>query len=52
MAPLAPSHVTELIETCAQLTRERAEIAAVLDDLPDSFAAVRAALNRLHRLVR
>jgi ABC-type hemin transport system ATPase subunit len=51
MAPLSPAHVLELLETCQQLARQRAEIAAVLADLPDSVAALRTALNRLHRLV-
>ena len=52
MAPLSPSHVRELIEACAQLDAERTEIKRVLADLPESFAAVRAALNRLHQLFR
>jgi hypothetical protein len=52
MAPLSPSDVTELLETCRQLTVERQQIAAVLADLPESVAALRTALNRLHRLVR
>jgi hypothetical protein len=52
MAPLSPSHVNQLIETCAQLAKERAEIVAVLAELPDSFGAVRTALNRLHRILQ
>jgi len=44
--------VTQLLESWQQLARERAEIAAVLADLPESVAALREALNRLHRLVR
>lgn len=52
MAPLAPTHVTELIETCAQLTKEREQIMAVVAGLPDSFSEVRAALNELHRILR
>jgi hypothetical protein len=51
MAPLSPTHVTELIETCAQLAKERAQIAAVVAGLPDSFSEVRAALNELHRIL-
>ena len=51
MAPLSASHVSELLETCAELSRRQAAIAAVLADLPDSFGAVRAALNRLHELL-
>ena len=51
MAPLSPTHVAQLLETCAQLAAERAAVAAVLADLPESFAAVRAALNQLQRIV-
>lgn len=51
MAPLSPATVAQLLNTCQQLTRERAQIAAVLADLPDSVAALRQALNRLHRLI-
>lgn len=52
MAPLSSSHVDELIETCAQLTREREQIARVLSGLPESFSELRAALNELHRILR
>ncbi len=52
MAPLAPAAVTELLDTCQVLARERQEIAAVLAGLPDSVAALRVTLNRLHRLVQ
>jgi DNA-directed RNA polymerase subunit F len=52
MAPLSPSHVDELIESCAQLAREREQIARILSGLPESFSELRAALNELHRLVR
>lgn len=52
MAPLSPSHVDELIETCAQLTREREQIARILSGLPESFSELRAALNELHRILR
>ena len=51
MAPLSPSDVTELIETCQRLARERQQIATVLADLPTSVAALRVALNRLHAIV-
>jgi len=51
MAPLAPAAVSELLGTCQQLARERAVIAQVLADLPESVAALRAALNRLHAIV-
>lgn len=51
MAPLSPAAVVELLDACAQMARERNEIADVLDDLPESVTALRKALNRLHRLV-
>ncbi len=51
MAPLSRSHVDELLESCAAMARERAVMAAVLAELPQSFAAVREALNGLHRLL-
>lgn len=51
MGPLSASHVTELLDTAARLTAEREQIARVLDDLPASFGAVRAALNELKRIV-
>ena len=52
MAPLSPAAVVELLETCQRLARERQEIVSVLADLPESVAALRHALNRLHRLVK
>lgn len=52
MAPLAPQHVDELIEVAAQMAQERRQIAEVLDDLPASVTALRAALNQLSGLVR
>jgi hypothetical protein len=51
MAPLSQSHVGELIDSCAEMARERQAMAAVLADLPMSFAAVRTALNELQRIV-
>ena len=51
MAPLSPQSVAELLETCRGLVREREQIAAVLADLPESVASLRAALNRLHAIV-
>lgn len=51
MAPLSQSHVAELLESCAQMAMERTAIAAILADLPDSFGAVREALNQLQRIV-
>lgn len=52
MAPLDPGQVTRLLETCAELDRRHREIVRILDDLPDSFGALRVALNELHRLAR
>ena len=51
MAPLSPSSVSELIETCTKMAKERAEIRAILTELPGSFGDVRTALNRLQRIV-
>lgn len=52
MAPLPPGQVAELLATCDELARRQAAIARILSDLPESFAAVRNALNQLHELVR
>ena len=51
MAPLSPSHVSELIEACTEMVKERAAICAILTELPSSFADVRSALNQLQRIV-
>lgn len=51
MSPLSPSQVTELIQTCAELLERHRRIEDALADLPESFTAVRAALNELHRIV-
>ena len=52
MAPLSVSAQQELIDTCRRLLADRAAIREVLDRLPEPVGDVRAALNRLHRLVR
>ena len=52
MAPLSQTQVAALLESYRQLVEDRAAIAAVLADLPESFAAVRDALNRLQRIVQ
>ena len=49
MAPLSPSSVSELIEACTKMARERAAIKAIVSELPASFGDVRTALNRLQR---
>ena len=51
MAPLSPSAVMELLDSCDQLARQREQILAVLDDLPQSWTSVRSALNELHKIV-
>jgi hypothetical protein len=51
MAPLSPAAVAELIEWSARMVRQRAEMMAVLEELPASFAAVRSALNALQRIL-
>jgi len=51
MAPLSQSHVADLIETCVELSRERDQIRDVVATLPNSFAELRAALNKLHNLI-
>jgi hypothetical protein len=51
MAPLSSDEAFRVLEACDQLLRERARIAAVLDDLPASWANVRAALNELRAIV-
>ena len=51
MAPLAPSHVLELLDTADRLARERAAIAEVLNNLPATVNELRAALNRLAAII-
>ena len=51
MAPLAPSQVSELLDTCARLICEHEAAVAVVRDLPPTFSALRAALNTLHRIL-
>ena len=52
MAPLSPATVNELLDSCAVMARQRAEMANLLAGLPTSFAAVRSALNALQRILR
>jgi hypothetical protein len=52
MAPLATARVDDLIDTCARLLEERRAIADVLAELPSTVGELRAALNRLHQIVR
>ncbi len=52
MAPLGAQSVDKLLIACAEMARERAAMTAILVDLPESFAAVRTALNELQRILR
>lgn len=52
MAPLPGSQVSALIDACDALLREREQITAIVRTLPNSFTALRNALNDLHRLLR
>ena len=52
MAPLSSDEAFRVLEACDQLLRERARIAAVLADLPASWASVRKVLNELQAIVR
>jgi hypothetical protein len=52
MAPLSASQVSVLLDACAQMARERARVADLLEDLPATVAALRATLNELHRVIR
>jgi hypothetical protein len=52
MAPLSASQVSVLLDACAQMARERARVADLLEDLPATVAALRATLNELHHVIR
>jgi hypothetical protein len=52
MSSLSLDDQRRLLDACAQMAQERAQIAAVLAELPTSWRNVRAALNELQRLVR
>lgn len=51
MAPLSQSHVSELIESCAAMAREREQIRIVLAELSSPFGDVRRALNEMQRIL-
>jgi hypothetical protein len=51
MAPLSPSHVEDLLESCTVMANERVAIRAVLGQLSTPFGDVRQALNELQRIV-
>jgi hypothetical protein len=52
MSSLSLDDQRRFLGACAQMAQERAQIAAVLAELPTSWRNVRAALNELQRLVR
>ena len=51
MAPLSRVHVDELLETCAQLLRERDALVAVVSELPATVGTLRSSLNAVHRIL-
>jgi outer membrane protein TolC len=51
MSSLSIDDQRRLLDACAQMAQERAQIASVLAELPTSWRNVRAALNELQRLV-
>jgi hypothetical protein len=51
MAPLAPSQVSELLDTCTRLICQHEAAVAAVQELPPTFAALRTALNALHRIL-
>jgi hypothetical protein len=51
MAPLSSDEAFRVLAELDQLLRERARIAAVLADLPASWAQVRKVLNELQAIV-
>jgi hypothetical protein len=51
MAPLSRGEVDRLLESCAEMARERRQIAGILAQLPSNFAKVREALNLLREIV-
>jgi len=51
MAPLSKTTIEDLLDECQRLLAERQRIASVLAELPMSMAALRSALNELHRIV-
>ncbi|HEY5422497.1 MAG TPA: hypothetical protein VIK05_03445 [Ilumatobacteraceae bacterium] len=52
MAPLSPDAVTQVLQACEQMAREREQIQLILkSQLPPSWGAVRDALRRLSTIV-
>jgi hypothetical protein len=52
MAPLSSDEAFRVLAALEQLLRERARIAALLADLPESWTKVRGVLNELQAIVR
>ncbi|MEP7204505.1 MAG: hypothetical protein ABI894_17975 [Ilumatobacteraceae bacterium] len=52
MAPLSPDSVTQILQACEQMAREREQIQLILtSQLPPGWGAVRDALRRLCTIV-
>jgi hypothetical protein len=51
MSSLSIDDQRRLLDACAEMAQDRAQIAAVLAELPTSWRNVRAALNELQRFV-
>ena len=51
MSSLSIDDQRHLLDACAEMAQERAQIAAVLAELPTSWRNARAALNELQRLM-
>ena len=51
MAPLSASHVQDLLETAAELSRRQKHIAEIITTLGGPFTNVRSSLNEIAKLV-
>ena len=51
MAPLSPTAVVQLLDSCEQMARQRAQVLNVLSGLSPPWSSVRSALNDLHKLM-
>lgn len=49
---LSRDQISDLVAICAELVDERRRIRLILGRLPDSFGAVRSAMNELSRVLR
>jgi hypothetical protein len=48
---VSAKHVKDLLDSCAEMARERIAIVEILTSLPESFGEVRKALNELQRIL-